>query len=82
MGTRAMKSPAGRCRGIGVSLTPEDEAYLQSYHGTWADAIRAVIQESRFWRKHIEQKPIYEELIPSVPGVSKAYLLAGGEDHG
>lgn len=55
MGARAMKSPAGRCRGIGVSLTPEDEAYLQSYNGTWAEAIRAVIQESRFWRKHLEQ---------------------------
>lgn len=70
MGTRAMKSPAGRCRGIGVSLTPEDEAYLQSYHGTWAEAIRAVIQESRFWRKHQEQTL-----------ASAAYLLAGGDDH-
>ena len=71
MGTRATKSPTGRCRGIGVSLTPEDEAYLQSYHGTWAEAIRAVIQESRFWRKHQEQA-----------GISEAYLLAGGKDHG
>jgi len=46
------RSPSGHCRGIGVSLTPEDEAYLKGFNQSWAEAVRAVIQESRFWRAY------------------------------
>lgn len=67
---RRRKPENERCRGIGISLTPEDEEYLmRRFPGTWADAMRAVIQESRNWHGHVKAQ---------AGGLSEACTALGG----
>lgn len=60
-----------KCTGIGISLLPEDVAYMESRFPelSWAEAMRSVIHESRLWQRHLALES----------GVSEAYPNLGGD---